>query len=91
MLDRWLLGRLGEDPLEEMAQRAGEFLRWGAEKPPECIRCRWRSLCNGGCKNDWLPGPEAHNYFCPAFQRFFAYAQERLTAIARAEARARSR
>lgn len=91
VLDRWRLGRLGESSLEELAQgeTARAFFQWRQEKPAECVRCRWRVLCNGGCKNDWTNEPEPHNYFCSAFQRFFAYSEERLLTIARAEQRTR--
>lgn len=91
VLDRWRLGRLGESSLEELAQgeTAQAFFQWRQEKPAECVRCRWRVLCNGGCKNDWTNEPEPHNYFCSAFQRFFAYSEERLLTIARAEQRTR--
>lgn len=92
VLDQWKLGRLGEQSLAELAQgkTAQNFFQWGQEKPTECTCCRWRILCNGGCKNDWTNEPEPHNYFCPAFQRFFAYAEDRLLTIARAEQRART-
>lgn len=88
VLDKWRLGTLGQCSLAEMAagNTAREFLLWGAEKPPQCGRCPWRCLCNGGCKNDWViqDGREA-NYFCASLQKFFAYAQLRLAEIARAE------
>lgn len=93
-LDKWKLGRLGEDSLAEMAagDTAREFLGWGTGKPLQCGNCRWRSLCNGGCKNDWVvqDGMET-NYFCASFQKFFAYAEQRLMEIARAEHMARRR
>lgn len=91
VLDRWRLGRLGEQSLEELAQSQcrRDFLEWGTQKPPECAQCRWRTLCNGGCKNDWLDGDIPHNYYCSAFRTFFAYAQDRLLQIADAERRMR--
>lgn len=87
VLDQWRLGKLGEDTLEEMAagERLGAFFKWGEEKPPECGACRWRRLCNGGCKNDWLSGPVPHNYFCSALRQFFAHAESRLLYVAQTE------
>ena len=87
-LDEWRLGRLGEQSLEEMAagETAKRFLAWGKEKPPECGACPWKSLCNGGCKNDWTQG---HNYCCKAFRMLFEHAYERMRVIARAEFRQR--
>ena len=89
-LDEWRLGKLGEQSLEEMAENetAKRFLAWGREKPPECASCPWKSLCNGGCKNDWTQG---HNFYCEAFRMLFAYAYERMRVIAGAELRQRQR
>ena len=92
VLDQWKLGKLGETPLDEMAggDTALEFLRWGKEKPLHCKNCRWRSLCNGGCKNDWVTANDScTNHFCSSFQAFFAHAEQHLTEIARAEYMAR--
>lgn len=91
-LDEWRLGRLDELPLEEMAEGAAakQFFAWGREKPAECGRCRWRSLCNGGCKNDWMQKSDGyHNYYCTAFQKLFEHGASRILRIAQAERRAR--
>lgn len=92
VLDQWLLGRLGEQSLEEMATNrvATEFLSWGATKPSECATCRWQPICNGGCKNDWIGEPEPRNRYCEGLKRFFAYAEQRLRTVARAEWAARN-
>lgn len=85
-LDPWFLGRLGEVSLAQAmeSQRAREFLREGQNLPAGCGECRWLPLCNGGCKRDWiLEQGERRNYFCPAFQRFFAYTELRLRELAR--------
>lgn len=91
VLDRWKMGTLGQTPLDEMARSepAQAFLAWGQEKPAECAACRWRPLCNGGCKNDWERDGAAHNHYCKAYQTFFAHAEERLCIVARAEWQAR--
>ncbi len=48
------------------------------------MRCR--SLCFGGCKRDWYTDDTGnHNYFCPAFRKFFSHAGARLAEIARLE------
>ena len=52
----------------------------------ECAACPYRTLCNGGCKNDWYTdatGP--HNYFCASFRELLYHALPRLQQIARAE------
>ena len=91
-LDEWRLGRFGENSLQEMAgcERASAFLDWGRIKPPECAGCRWKQVCNGGCKNDWYTQDGvSHNYYCAAFKTLLDYAGPRLTRIAQAEATAR--
>ena len=93
VLDQWRLGRVGEAPLKELAEsgRAKAFLDEGARKPDDCGRCRWFSLCNGGCKRDWCEeNGGLKNYYCPSFRQFFEYAAPRLRNIARLEASARA-
>ncbi len=93
-LDEWKLGRLGEKSLKEMLQskNAMRFMKWGTEKPDDCSVCSWRSICNGGCKNDWVMAENGpHNYFCSSFKILFEYAAPRLAIILRAEQRERAR
>jgi len=92
VLDLWNTGQLGENSLEQIAESevSRKFLLWGQDKPGECQACRWRALCNGGCKHDWISSKDGrHNYLCPSFKKFFAHAESRLLAIARAELAAR--
>ena len=94
VLDQWKIGMLGEQTLAEIAsgEAMQRFLLWGKDKPVECLTCRWRKLCNGGCKNDWiLVNNKPHNYYCQSFQTFFSYAEKRLIEITRAELSLRSR
>ena len=88
VLDQWRLGTLGRTPLAEMA--AGDllqaFFQKGSEKPAECAGCRWRRLCGGGCKNDWIQTADgSHNYYCKAFRMLLDYAMPRMQRIAQAE------
>lgn len=91
VLDQWKMGNIREDSLEALAagKQAAAFLQWGREKPAECKACRWRSLCNGGCKNDWERSGPPHNHYCEALRTFLAYAETRLRIIARVELQAR--
>lgn len=92
VLDEWRMGRLGENSLAELAgsEAARNFLGWGSEKPEECGSCRWKSLCGGGCKNDWVyTDGRPRNYFCRSFRMLFDHAETRLAEIARAELAAR--
>ena len=96
VLDEWKLGKLGDRPLSELAggEREKQFLTEGEQHPSECAACPWRALCSGGCKRDWVvdgASGERHNYYCPAFRRFFAHAEARIREIARKERLARQR
>ena len=96
VLDEWKLGKLGDRPLSELAggEREKQFLAEGEQHPTECAACPWRALCSGGCKRDWVvdgASGERHNYYCPAFRRFFAHAEARIREIARKERLARQR
>ena len=90
--DQWRIGKLGEpdDKQEESRQR---FLTFGSVKPEECLTCRYRPICNGGCKNDWYRDEQNafHNYFCSSFKALFEYALPRMMTIARAESVQRKR
>lgn len=91
-LDQWCLGDLNTAPLEQL--RRGEvytsFLLSGKPIPEECSACRWRNLCNGGCKNDWIwTDGRPRNYYCAALQALFDHAFPRMLRIAQAEQRGR--
>ena len=88
VLDHWRIGSIGEMSVADMAagEKTAAFLHWGSVKPAECAACPYRTLCNGGCKNDWYTdetGP--HNYFCASFRELLDHALPRLQQIARAE------
>lgn len=88
-MDEWCLGRLGETSLTEMlaGSKMETFLRWGRQKPEECAGCRYKQVCNGGCKNDWVINQEGkpHNYYCRSFQMLFDHSADRLMRIVRSE------
>lgn len=92
VLDEWKLGCLGEESLLELAdsQQSKAFQSWGSDKPEECGSCRWKTICNGGCKNDWVyQAGVPHNYFCESFRTLLSHAESRLVEIAQAEHTAR--
>ena len=91
-LDRWKMGNIRENTIPELVSSPHfrEFMELGRHRPAECTGCPWEPLCRGGCKNDWV-GAEPHNRHCKALQMFFAHAQQRLAAVARAEQQARQR
>ena len=89
-LDEWKLGSVDENLKVLMAgEKMRRFVQRSARKPAKCSACRYYRLCRGGCPRDWTEQENrTENYFCPAFQTFFAYAEERIARIAAAEARA---
>lgn len=91
-LDEWKLGKVGEQPLKQFlkGEKEREFLAQGEQHPAECAACACCSLCFGGCKRDWYTDDTGtHNYFCPAFRKFFSHAGVRLAEIARLESSTR--
>lgn len=83
------LGNITEKPLVDMLD--GEFqTRFGENKktglPQFCRRCRYLTLCNGGCPAHRFakaPGGEAGlNYLCEGFRLFFAFALPYFRAMA---------
>ncbi len=89
-LDEWYLGNIQTSTVQELLQseKAHQFLSGG--RSVECRCCSWYAACRGGCKRDYFgdPGKE-QNYYCLAFQRFFAYAWPRLTEVVQREQAAR--
>ena len=87
-VDEWRLGTICTQSISELlnTETQREFLARGKEIPVTCSECRWKPLCMGGCKRDWIDVTgDIRNYYCPSFQKFFAYAEKRLTEIARSE------
>ena len=87
-LDQWRLGSLMENTVEELmsSPRYAEFVRQSADRPKQCTACAYFPLCHGGCRRDWQMDAHGNrNYFCPAYQKLFAYAAGRIAEIARAE------
>ncbi len=93
-LDSWCMGNLRTHSLSELASgdTALRFLAESAKKPAECAECRYGSICNGGCRNDWDQGSSGiRNYYCMSFRMLLDYAMPRMQLIARAELMQRSR
>lgn len=95
VLDQWQLGDINQTTLKEIGKssRAKKFLSEGLKKPYECENCRWKCLCFGGCKRDYVltENGNIHNYYCEAYQRFFEYAESRINVIANCERQMRSK
>jgi uncharacterized protein len=73
------LGSLLDRDLSLLAasQQQIAFGRRKRERAPECKSCRWLRHCYGGCLKDrfTIAATEGRDYFCPAYQRFFAHSE----------------
>lgn len=82
MLDDYKLGNLITDTFEEMDHKRREirFIEDSAALHDDCLQCQWKSLCFGGCRRDrdYFQQGLGKNYYCEAYQAFFAYAFPRL-------------
>lgn len=87
VLDKYRLGNLNADTLAdiEARRREADFVRQSRRLPEECGACRWYGLCRNGCWRDREQGRDgaAKNYYCPAYQEFFAYAWPKLEFVSR--------
>ena len=88
-LDDYKLGNIKTSDFAELDQKRSElkFLEQSYKPHPDCLACKWKYLCRGGCRRDrdhFQHGGIQKNYFCPSFQDFFEYAMPRLIEIARA-------
>jgi uncharacterized protein len=87
--DRWLLGNIAENSIDEFVGTAacGLFIKSSEKLPAECAACRWAGICRGGCRRYREPLSEAFpslNYYCPSYREFFEYAYDRLIRLASA-------
>ena len=82
----WKLGNVMRDSLLQLlnSDRQNEFGAMKSDLPKLCRECRWLRYCYGGCSKDRqrLGSHNRLNPFCRAYQRFFAYAHDRLQAAA---------
>jgi uncharacterized protein len=84
-LDEYCLGNFVTDSLEKIDARRTEiqFVEQSIEPHPECLVCKWYSLCRGGCRRDrdTFQAELSRNYFCPSYRVFFEYAWPRLERV----------
>ena len=90
-MDPCLMGNI-RDPeadferfLEQAAagQGAGGFFARPDQRDARCPKCRWYPLCRGGCRRDCHEEKGTlTNYYCEAYQDFFAYSISRLEYLA---------
>ena len=74
------MGNINESTLRELygSENARRFLETGAPLPRDCLECRWRAVCRGGCRRDREGGK---NYYCRAYRSFLDYAWPRIMQV----------
>ncbi len=75
---KWLLGNLMEEPIEEIikGKKFAEFKSRKSKLTKKCGRCKWLKYCNGGCPRHWEILGFTENYFCRSYKRFFRHSHK---------------
>lgn len=77
VLDEWKLGSLLTTDFRTLlkSEKASEFVSSSVYMHPECRKCRYYSLCRGGCRRDREPftpdGKPGLNRYCESYKMFF--------------------
>ena len=91
VMDDYIIGNVNENTLEEINAKCAEigFIEKSLKPSSRCISCDFRALCRGGCRRDrdFGGGELGLNYFCEAYQKFFAYSYPRIREISTIMAR----
>ena len=84
-LDAYEMGNICDpevdfETLWKLAEEGGHpFFREPARRDDRCGSCRWYPLCRGGCRRDCFAQDGGQkNYYCEAYQQFFARSIGRL-------------
>ena len=83
---QWRLGNIRDDRLATLLQNP-VYRQFRLLKPAlasACQSCQWRAVCQGGCprsRGDDVRSVGGVDYFCQAYQQFFAYADKRLQGL----------
>lgn len=80
------LGNLHQDHLNDMlnSEQMKSFGMHKAELPENCLSCKWKSFCYGGCVKDRVRDPRdaGNNHFCIAYKMFLQHADPFMKAMA---------
>lgn len=81
--DEYRMGTIRNSSFEELKSRPAytEFIAPGV--PGECLDCKWRCLCRGGCPR--YRTQTGQNALCAAMKGFFDYSAERMFFVAKTE------
>ncbi|MBQ9079477.1 MAG: anaerobic sulfatase maturase [Clostridia bacterium] len=83
VMDEYKLGNFLTDSFEQMDAKRAElgFIERSRRLHPDCMQCRYYTLCRGGCYRDRVElgdGEPPKNRFCAAYLKFFPYAVDRM-------------
>ena len=89
-LDEYQMGKITDpdvtfETMKNMAEhpKRDSFFADAKKRDDRCPDCRWYPLCRGGCKRDCIrDGSRYTNYYCEAYQGFFASVIGRLEQLA---------
>lgn len=78
-VDRWRLGNIHEQPLDELlgCDTMRAFIASSEHRDPQCAACDVAFLCRGGCRRDRDPhtdGRAGENVYCGVLREFYRYA-----------------
>ncbi len=85
--DKWKLGNIHEKSIMELfeTETCQRFLKTSTAVAQDCLHCKWRRLCRGGCRRDRetpLNSVLEKNYYCRTYTDFLSYAYPKLAEIA---------
>jgi uncharacterized protein len=89
VLDQWKMGNIYDNSVSDLLQSATgrAFATVSQGIVGQCGQCEFYRICRGGCRRNYEPitgGEITHkNYFCSAYQGFYAYALPRFYEAAR--------
>ena len=87
VLDEWKIGNINEHSLVRMMKSAvaTQFVDVSMQMHENCVQCRWRGLCRGGCRRYREPvvgGVLSKNKLCGAFKEFFSHSYDKMVKMA---------
>jgi uncharacterized protein len=88
VLDEWRMGNVKDSPIRDLLESdaAKRFRARSLKIDEECRRCRWFSLCRGGCARYREPAGEdglRRNKYCESYREFFEWAAPKLATLVR--------
>ena len=81
--DDWCMGNILSDELLELysSPAAQHFIKTSLPVADKCTKCKWYSICRGGCRRDRMESVTGNielNSYCEAYSDFFEYAYDRI-------------